>query len=85
VSAASYVEYEIDDLASMRAVADSAESSTISPITRTLQVGVRVGNAFDSSLPTQDRGAGVVPSLADLTVPLDDNLRRHSAPDLVDH
>src|SRR5204862_1188916 len=42
---------------------------------RTLQVGVRVGEyGFDSSrFITQDRGAGVVPSLSDLTVPLDDN------------
>jgi predicted Zn-dependent protease len=71
-----YIEYEIDDLASMRAVArlggivdDLADHS------RTLHVGVRVGEyGFDSSrFITQDRGAGVVPSLTDLTVPLDDN------------
>ena len=71
-----HVEYEIDDLASMRAVArlggivdDLADHS------RTLQVEVRVGDyAFDSSrFVTQDRGAGVVSSLSDLTVPLDDN------------
>jgi len=71
-----YIEYEIDDLASIRVVArlggivdDLADRS------RTLQVGVRVGEyGFDSSrFITQDRGAGVVPSLADLTVPLDDN------------
>ena len=71
-----HIEYEIDDLASMRAVArlggivdDLADHS------RTLQVGVRVGEyAFDSSrFVTQDRGAGVVPSLTDLSVPIDDN------------
>jgi predicted Zn-dependent protease len=71
-----YIEYEVDDLASMRAVArlggivdDLADHS------RTLQVGVRVGEYdFDSSrFITQDRGAGVVPSLSDLTVPLDEN------------
>ena len=42
---------------------------------RTLQVQVRVGDyAFDSSrFVTQDRGAGVVPSLSELPASLDDN------------
>lgn len=71
-----YIEYEVDDLASFRAVArlggivdDLADHS------RTLQVGVRVGEyRFDSSsFITQDRGAGVVPSLVNPTIPLDDN------------
>src|SRR5580765_1306482 len=71
-----YIEYEIDDLASMRAVARlGATVDDLADHSRTLQVGVRVGEyGFDSSrFITQDRGAGVVPSLSDLTVPLDDN------------
>jgi predicted Zn-dependent protease len=71
-----HVEYEIDDLASMRAVARfGGIVDDLTDHTRTLQVGVRVGEyAFDSSrFLTQDRGGGVVPSLADLTIPLDDN------------
>jgi predicted Zn-dependent protease len=71
-----FIEYEIDDLASTRAAARlGATVDDLADHSRTLQVGVRVGEyGFDSSrFVTQDRGAGVVPSLADLTVPLDDN------------
>jgi len=71
-----YIEYEIDDLASIRAVARLGGTvDDLADHSRTLQVGVRVGEyGFDSSrFITQDRGAGVVPSLSDLTVPLDDN------------
>ena len=71
-----FIEYEVDDLASMRAVARlGGIVDDLADHGRTLQVGVRVGEyAFDSSrFVTQDRGAGVVPSLDDLTVPLDDN------------
>ena len=71
-----HIEYEIDDLASVRVVARlGAIVDDLADHSRTLQVGVRVGEyGFDSSrFITQDRGAGVVPSLADLTVPLDDN------------
>lgn len=69
-----YIEYEIDDLASMRAVARlGGIVDELADHTRTLLVGVRVGEyAFDSSrFVTQDRGAA--PSLSDLTAPLDDN------------
>jgi predicted Zn-dependent protease len=71
-----FIQYRIDDLASMRAVArlggivdDLADRS------RTLEVQVRVGDyMFDSSrFVTQDRGAGVVPSQSDLPASLDDN------------
>ena len=71
-----YIQYRIDDLASMRAVArlggivdDLADRS------RTLEVQVRVGDyTFDSSrFVTQDRGAGVVPSQSELPASLDDN------------
>jgi predicted Zn-dependent protease len=71
-----HIEYEIDDLASVRVVARlGATVDDLADHSRTLQVGVRVGEyGFDSSrFITQDRGAGVVPSLADMTVPLDDN------------
>jgi predicted Zn-dependent protease len=71
-----HIEYEIDDLASVRVVARlGATVDDLADHSRTLQVGVRVGEYdFDSSrFITQDRGAGVVPSLADMTVPLDDN------------
>lgn len=71
-----HIEYEIDDLASMRAVARfGGIVDDLTDHSRTLQVGVRVGEyGFDSSrFITQDRGAGVVPSLSDVTVPLDDN------------
>ena len=71
-----YIEYEIDDLASIRAVARLGGTvDDLADHSRTMQVGVRVGEyGFDSSrFITQDRGAGVVPSLSDLTVPLDDN------------
>ena len=68
-----YIEYEIDDISSMRAIArlggvvdDTTDHS------RTLRVQVRVGDyAFDSSrFLTQDRGAGAVATAA---IPLDDN------------
>jgi predicted Zn-dependent protease len=71
-----HIQYRIDDLASMRAVArlgglvdDLADRS------RTLEVQVRVGEyMFDSSrFVTQDRGAGVVPSQSELPASLDDN------------
>ena len=71
-----HIEYEIDDLSSMRAVARlGAVVDDLADHSRTLQVGVRVGEyAFDSSrFVTQDRGAGVVPSLGDMTVPLDND------------
>ena len=71
-----YIEYEIDDLASIRMVARlGGVVDDLADHSRTLQVGVRVGEyTFDSSrFITQDRGGGVVPSLADLTVSLDDN------------
>jgi TldD protein len=68
-----YIEYEIDDASSMRAVARLG--GVVDDLTdrgRTLRVQVRVGDyAFDSSrFLTQDRGA---PALADLTASLDDN------------
>jgi hypothetical protein len=68
-----YIEYEIDDISSMRAIArlggivdDQSDHS------RTLRVQVRVGDyAFDSSrFVTQDRGGGAG---ASTTIPLDDN------------
>ena len=71
-----YIEYEIDDLMSMRAVARLGGTvDDLADHSRTLQVEVRVGEyGFDSSrFVTQDRGGEVVPSLAESTVPLDDN------------
>jgi predicted Zn-dependent protease len=73
-----FIEYEIDDVASMRAIARLG--GVVDDLTghqRTLRVQVRVGDyAFDSSrFVTQNNGpAGVVP-LADagVTTPLDDN------------
>ena len=68
-----HIEYEIDDLTSMRVVARLGGTvDDLADRNRTLQVGVRVGEyAFDSSrFVTQDRTSGVV---ADPTVPLDDN------------
>ena len=71
-----HIQYRIDDLASMRAVArlggivdDLADRS------RTLEVQVRVGDyMFDSSrFVTQDRGGGVVHSQSELPASLDDN------------
>ena len=73
-----YIEYEIDDVASMRAIARlGGVVDDLSSHGRTLRVQVRVGDyAFDSSrFLTQNNGpAGVVP-LADggVTTPLDDN------------
>jgi predicted Zn-dependent protease len=71
-----YIEYEIDDVASMRATARlGGVVDDLTDRRRTLQVQVRVGEySFDSSrFITQDRGAGVVPVLADGTASLDDN------------
>ena len=71
-----FIEYEIDDLASMRAVARlGGVVDDLADRGRTLQVQVRVGDyAFDSSrFVTQDRGAGVVPVLSDLPTSLDDD------------
>jgi predicted Zn-dependent protease len=71
-----FIEYEIDDLASMRAVARlGGVVDDLADRGRTLQVQVRVGDyAFDSSrFVTQDRGAGVVPVLSDLPASLDDD------------
>ena len=71
-----YIEYEIDDLASTRAAARlGGVVDDLTDRSRTLQVQVRVGEyAFDSSrFITQDRGAGLVPVLADGTASLDDN------------
>jgi predicted Zn-dependent protease len=71
-----HIEYEVDDLASMRAVARlGGVVDDLVDRSRTLQVGVRVGEySFDSSrFVTQDRGGGVVPSLGDMTIPLDDD------------
>ena len=71
-----HIQYRIDDLASMRAVArlggivdDLADRS------RTLEVQVRVGDyMFDSSrFVTQDRGGGLVQSQSELPASLDDN------------
>ena len=71
-----YIQYRIDDLASMRAVArlggivdDLADRS------RTLEVQVRVGDyMFDSSrFVTQDRGGGLVQSQSELPASLDNN------------
>jgi predicted Zn-dependent protease len=69
-----YIEYEIDDVVSMRAIArfggivdDTSDHS------RALRVQVRVGDyAFDSSrFVTQDRGS--TGAVANATVPLDDD------------
>jgi predicted Zn-dependent protease len=71
-----FIEYEIDDLASMRVVARlGGVVDDLADRGRTLQVQVRVGDyAFDSSrFVTQDRGAGVVPVLSDLPTSLDDD------------
>src|SRR5204863_977637 len=57
-----HIEYEIDDLASVRVVARlGATVDDLADHSRTLQVGVRVGEyGFDSSrFITQGRGAGV--------------------------
>ena len=68
-----HIEYEIDDLVSMRVVARLGGTvDDLADRNRTLQVGVRVGEyAFDSSrFVTRDRTSGVV---ADPSMPLDDN------------
>jgi len=68
-----YIEYEIDDISSMRAIARlGGIVDDLSDHSRTLRVQVRVGDyAFDSSrFVTQDRGAGAG---ASTTIPLDDN------------
>jgi hypothetical protein len=68
-----YIEYEIDDIFSMRAVARlGGIVDDLTDHSRTLRVQVRVGDyAFDSSrFVTQDRGAGAG---ASTTVPLDDD------------
>jgi TldD protein len=70
-----YVEYEVNDLASMRAVARlGGLVDDLADRGRTLQVQVRVGDyAFDNSrFITQDRGARA-PALSELTSSLDDN------------
>jgi predicted Zn-dependent protease len=70
-----YIEYETDDLVSMRAVARlGGVVDDLADRGRTLQVQVRVGDyAFDSSrFVTQDRGGGLVPDLSDMPAPLDD-------------
>lgn len=73
-----FIEYEIDDIASMRAIARLG--GVVDDLTshgRTLRVQVRVGDyAFDSSrFLTQNNGAAGVVPLADggVTTPLDDN------------
>jgi len=73
-----YIEYEIDDTTSLRTVARfGALIDETNDHSRTLRVQVRVGDyGFDSSrFITQDRGAGVVPVLADggLSATLDDD------------
>ena len=70
-----YIEYEIDDVASMRAVARlGGIVDEVADHTRTLRVQVRVGDyTFDSSrFVTQDRGGGAGAG-AGATAPLDDN------------
>jgi hypothetical protein len=68
-----YIEYEIDDISSMRAIARlGGVVDDVADHSRTLRVQVRVGDyQFDSSrFVTQDRAAGAVASAA---VPLDDH------------
>ena len=82
-----YIEYEIDDLASMRAVARlGGVVDDLADRSRTLQVEVRVGDyAFDSSrFVTQDRGAGVVPVAVRPADLARRRLRRDPAADLAD-
>ena len=69
-----YIEYEIDDIFSMRAIARfGGIVDDVADHSRTLRVQVRVGDyAFDSSrFVTQDRGAAG--AVASATIPLDDN------------
>ena len=75
-SAPYYIEYEIDDVASMRAVARlGAIVDDLADHSRTLRVQVKVGDyAFDSSrFVTQDRGGGAGAGFAGITAPLDDD------------
>src|SRR6185436_2746571 len=68
-----YIEYEIDDIVSMRAIARlGGIVDDVTDHSRTLRVQVRVGDyTFDSSrFLTQDRGAGAG---AGATASLDDN------------
>ena len=70
-----YIEYEIDDVASMRAIARlGGIVDDLTDHTRTLRVQVKVGDyAFDSSrFVTQDRSGGPGTG-AGVTAPLDDN------------
>ncbi len=70
-----YIEYEIDDIASMRAIARlGGILDDVTDHSRTLRVQVKVGDyAFDSSrFVTQDRGGGTG-SGAGVAAPLDDN------------
>ena len=69
-----YIEYEIDDISSMRAIARlGGIVDDVSDHSRTLRVQVRVGDyEFDSSrFVTQDRGAAG--AVASATIPLDDH------------
>ena len=69
-----YIEYEIDDISSMRAIARlGGVVDDVSDHSRTLRVQVRVGDyQFDSSrFVTQDRGAAG--AVASATIPLDDH------------
>ncbi len=69
-----YIEYEIDDISSMRAIARlGGVVDDVADHSRTLRVQVRVGDyQFDSSrFVTQDRGAAG--AVASATVPLDDH------------
>ena len=62
-----YIEYEIDDVVSMRAIARlGGIVDDVADHSRTLRVQVRVGDyAFDSSrFVTQDRGGGREPAPA---------------------
>ena len=71
-----YIEYEIDDVASMRVIAKlGGILDDLADHIRTLRVQVRVGDyAFDSSrFVTQDRGGGSGAGAASVTAPLDDN------------
>jgi predicted Zn-dependent protease len=70
-----YIDYQVDDLVSMRAVARLGGTvDDLADRGRTLDVQVRVGDyGFDSArFVTQDRGAGL-PDLSDIPAPLDDD------------
>jgi len=71
-----YIEYEIDDVASIRVIARlGGILDDLTDHTRTLRVQVKVGDyTFDSSrFVTQDRGGGSGAGVAGITAPLDDN------------